>query len=139
MYLLEHDAKEVIAQSRIPVPAGCLVETAQGLRDAALPPGPWVVKGQIAAGGRGKAGLIAKAATAAELRAQLAAIVGREAKGRRVAAVRIEQQVTGAHEAYLSLMLDAAAGGVRIVISAHGGVDVEALPHEAIHTAIARP
>jgi succinyl-CoA synthetase beta subunit len=76
MYLLEHDAKEILAHSRIPVPAGCLVESAQALRDAALPPGPWVVKGQIAAGGRGKAGLVMKAATVDELHARVGTILG---------------------------------------------------------------
>ena len=139
MYLLEHDAKEVFAYSRIPVPAGCLVESVQKLRDAVLPPGPWVVKGQITAGGRGKAGLIMKAGTVEELHAEVGAIIGQSVRGRSVAAVRVEQQISGAEETYLSLLLDAAAGGVRIIVSAQGGVDVEALPHDAIHTAIAAP
>jgi succinyl-CoA synthetase beta subunit len=139
MYLLEHDAKEILAHSRIPVPAGCLVESAQALRDAALPPGPWVVKGQIAAGGRGKAGLVMKAATVDELHARVGTILGQWVKGRRVTAARAEEQVTGAEETYLSLLLDAAAGGIRITVSARGGVDVEALPRDAIHTAIAAP
>ena len=137
MYLLEHDAKEVFAYSRIPVPAGCLVESVQKLRDAVLPPGPWVVKGQITAGGRGKAGLIMKAGTVEELHAEVGAIIGQSVRGRSVAAVRVEQQISGAEETYLSLLLDAAAGGVRIIVSAQGGVEVEALPHHAIHTAIA--
>jgi succinyl-CoA synthetase beta subunit len=139
LYLLEHDAKEILAQNHIPVPAGCLVGSAQELRDGLLPPGPWIVKGQIAAGGRGKAGIIRKAATKEEIRTQLAAIIGRTVNGRRVAEARIEQQVSDADEAYLSLMLDAAAGGVRVIICAQGGVDVEALAPDQLRSAVVAP
>ncbi|HEX9784748.1 MAG TPA: ATP-grasp domain-containing protein, partial [Opitutaceae bacterium] len=139
MYLLEHDAKEILAQDRIPVPAGCLATSGAELRDGVLPPGPWMVKGQIAAGGRGKAGIIRKAATVAELRARINAIVGSTVNGRRVEAVRIEQQVSGADEAYVSLMLDAPGAGVRVIVSERGGVDVEALAPDAIHSAVAAP
>src|SRR3970040_2042014 len=123
MYLLEHDAKEILAQDRIPVPAGCLATSGAELRDGVLPSGPWMVKGQIAAGGRGKAGIIRKAATVAELHAQISAITGSTVNGRRVEAVRIEQQISGADEAYVSLMLDAAAGGGRVIGSERGGLE----------------
>ena len=90
-----------------------------------------MVKGQIAAGGRGKAGIIRKAATLAGGRPTTPnAILGATVKGRVVEAVRIEQQVTGAEEAYIGLLLDAAAGGVRVIMSAQGGMDVESLPPE---------
>ena len=139
MYLLEHDAKEVLTACGILVPAGCLVASERELDGTALPPGPWMAKGQIAAGGRGKAGIIRKAATVAELHAQISAITGSTVNGRRVEAVRIEQQISGADEAYVSLMLDAAAGGVRVIVSERGGVDVEALAPDAIHSAVAAP
>ena len=67
MYLLEHDAKQLLARHGIPVPDGRLVERGASLDAAALPPGPWMVKGQIAAGGRGKAGIVRKAATPQEI------------------------------------------------------------------------
>ncbi len=134
MYLLEHDAKEILAARGIPVPAGRLIERDETIDRLALPPGPWVVKGQIAAGGRGKAGLIRKAATLREITDHVAAVLGATVKGRTVEAVRIEQQVTGAEEAYISLLLDAAAGGVRIILSGRGGVDVEALPAGSIRS-----
>jgi succinyl-CoA synthetase beta subunit len=53
-----------------------------------------------------------------------------------VEAVRIERQVTGAAEAYIALLLDPAAGGVRVIMSAQGGIDVEQLPVEAIGSAV---
>ena len=133
MYLLEHDAKQLLARHGIPAPQGCLLTDSEKVHQ--LPPGPWVVKGQITAGGRGKAGLIKKAATAAEVTAKTAEIIGKQAKGRTVRAVRVEQQVRGASEAYLSMLLDPATADVRIIMAAQGGMEVETLPHEALKTA----
>ncbi len=134
MYLLEHDAKELLARHGVVVPAGCLIGRDDTIHRRALPPGPWVVKGQIAAGGRGKAGIIRKAATAKELADRSAEILGAAVMGRTVEAARVEEQVSGADEAYIGLLLDAGTGGVRVVMSARGGVDVEALPAEAVRS-----
>jgi succinyl-CoA synthetase beta subunit len=139
MYLLEHDAKELLAQHGVPVPAGTLLVEAATLNVATLPTGPWIVKGQISAGGRGKAGIIKKAATAQEVSVHATAILGAHVKGRTVESVRIEQQVASASEAYLSLMVDAAAGGVRIIMAAEGGMEIEALPKDAIRSDVAAP
>lgn len=139
MYLLEHDAKELLAARGIAVPAGCLIESAVAARTASLPPGPWVVKGQIAAGGRGKAGIIRRAASIAELEANARHVIGANVKGHRVATARIEQQVSGAREAYVGFLLDAASGAVRIILSASGGMDIELVPREHIHGELARP
>ncbi len=138
MYLLEHDAKELLAKQQIPVPPGKLLTgAADNLSD--LPAGPWMVKGQITAGGRGKAGIIKKANTPQEVATHTQAILGREVKNRRVDAVRIEQQVAGGSEAYISLMIDAAAAGVRVIMAAEGGMEIEALPKDAIRSAVAAP
>jgi succinyl-CoA synthetase beta subunit len=138
VFLLEHDAKYMLAHGGVPVPAGCLVTSASELDGITLPPGPWMAKGQIGAGGRGQAGIIRKAATPQALRAHVAAILGATVKGRRVASVRVEQQVSGA-ETYLALLLDAAAGGLRIIVSAQGGMDVESVPREAVHSTVVAP
>jgi succinyl-CoA synthetase beta subunit len=137
MYLLEHDAKELLAKHGVPIPPGLLLENAAQLTSTTLPAGPWIVKGQINAGGRGKAGIIKKAATANEVDAQAKAILGAHVKGRTVQSVRIEQQVAGASEAYISLMIDAAAAGVRVIMAAEGGMEIEALPKEAIRSDVA--
>lgn len=139
MYLLEHDAKQFLARHGIPVPQGRLFERDATLHRAAIPGGPWMVKGQIAAGGRGKAGLIRKAATMQELADHTNGILGATVKGRTVEAVRIERQVTGAEEAYVGLLLDAGAGGIRVILSAQGGMDVENLPPGAIRSEVAAP
>lgn len=137
MYLLEHDAKELLSAHGIPVPAGALFSDPASVAAAALPAGPWVVKGQIPAGGRGKAGIIRKAATLAESKSHAAQIIGSTARGRPVDAVRIEQIVSGGREAYLGLLLDPGAGQVRLIVSARGGIDIEQVPHEHIGTRLA--
>ena len=138
MYLLEHDAKELLAKQQIHVPVGTLISNAADANKD-LPAGPWIVKGQITAGGRGKAGIIQKAATSEKITAHTKAILGKVVKGRRVDAVRIEQQVANASEAYISLMIDATAAGVRVIMAAEGGMDIEALPKDAIRSAVAVP
>ncbi|HEV7800386.1 MAG TPA: ATP-grasp domain-containing protein [Burkholderiales bacterium] len=139
MYLLEHDAKELLAAHGIPVPAGTLVTAHKAIGESGLPTGPWVVKGQIAAGGRGKAGIIRKAATTEEADAIAREILGKTVKGKRVDSVRIEQQVAGAEEAYIGFLIDPAAAGVRVIVSESGGVDIEALPHDAIQSETVAP
>lgn len=134
MYLLEHDAKQLLAARGIPVPAGSLIESANAVRTTALPPGPWMVKGQIAAGGRGRAGLVRKAASAHEVIDHVRALLGTSVGGRAVESVRIEQHVRRAREAYCGLLLDAAGGGVRVILSEMGGMDIEQVPRDLIHS-----
>jgi succinyl-CoA synthetase beta subunit len=132
MYLLEHDAKELLAASGIAVPQGALFSPGEAIDSAHLPSGPWMVKGQVAAGGRGKAGIIRKAATTGEVATLTREILGRMVGGKLVQSVRVEQQVTGVEEAYIGLLIDPVAAGVRVIVSETGGVDVEALPHDAL-------
>jgi succinyl-CoA synthetase beta subunit len=124
MMLLEHDAKELLAESGIPVPAGFLVVSADGALPA-LPDGPLMVKAQVPVGGRGKAGGIRPADSAADLRQALGAILGMTIKGQAVRACRVEQSVRGT-ECYFSLSLDAARGRLNVLLSGEGGVDIEA-------------
>ena len=138
MYLHEHDAKELLTRYGVPVPAGICVGIG-GLLPAELPqPGPWVVKAQIGAGGRGKAGLIRKADTRTAVEAEMQAMLGRSLKGKRVERVRIECCVEAAAELYIGLLLDAEAGGVRVILSARGGMEIEAVPAADIRSAVVR-
>ncbi len=139
MYLLEHDAKQLLAAHGVPVPAGILVE--QGAIASALPRGPWVVKAQLAAGGRGKAGGIRKTASENDARVACDEIVRARIRGLPVRGCRIEQQVTGAAETYLSLMVEPAQAGVRVMLAAQGGVDIESISDKpgSIRTALCDP
>lgn len=139
MYLLEHDAKELLAQHGIPVPPGRLLDGDETIYRPALPPGPWIVKGQINTGGRGKAGIIRKADTLQEIVNHTYSILGATVKDRRVNSIRIEQRIDAAEECYLAFMVDPAAAGVRIIMSAQGGMEIEAAPPDLVKSEIAQP
>jgi succinyl-CoA synthetase beta subunit len=136
MYLPEHDAKELLARYDIAIPAGRLIGRGETIDPRGLPAGPWMVKGQIAAGGRGKAGIIRRADTLQDLTAHTNAVLGASSKGRVVEAVRIEQQVEAARELYAGFLLEA-SGDVRVLFSSSGGMDIEQVPQERIHSAVA--
>lgn len=125
MYLLEHDAKTLLAAHGIGVPSGCLVESVAQAASASLPPGPWVVKAQVPAGGRGKAGLVRTADSSEAVIDHVRAMLGRLHRGHAVGACRIESRLGTAHEAYLGFMLAPESGGIRVLAAASGGVDIE--------------
>ncbi len=123
MFLLEHEAKGLLARFGVPVPRGGVVDDPA----AALPvPPPLVVKAQLPAGGRGKAGGVRLAATEGEARHHLAALLGTTLLGQRVRRVRVEEAVPVRREWYLALLLDRGFRGPVLLAGAHGGVDVEA-------------
>ncbi len=121
MLLIEADGKALFAEHGIPVPVG-VVATDAGV----LPPsaGPWMVKAQVPVGGRGKAGGITRCASAAEVSTATGRMLGSRLKGHQVDACLIEQAATG-QERYLSVMVDAAGYGFRVIWSAAGGVEIE--------------
>lgn len=94
------------------------------IRDPAIP-GPWIVKAQVPAGGRGKAGGICRVADAGDLAATAARIADLTIGGFPVRSVRIEQAIDPVQEIYLGLVLDAANATIAVMASQHGGVDVE--------------
>jgi succinyl-CoA synthetase beta subunit len=125
MFLLEHDAKTLLAATGARVPDGVLLTASDITSDDLPAPGPWVVKAQVTAGGRGKAGGIALADTPDAVQREAQRILGLEIKGKKVDSVRIEKQVSGASEHYLGFILDPGASGVQVLFSAEGGVDIE--------------
>ena len=139
MYLLEHDAKELLARHDVAVPEGRLIGRGESVERAGLPAGPWVVKGQLAAGGRGTAGIIQRADTVKEVAQHVDAILAATVKGRTVETVRIEQQVQAAREVYIAFLLDPGSGAVRVIVSASGGMDIEQVARDQILTELASP
>jgi succinyl-CoA synthetase beta subunit len=120
MMLLEHDAKELLAELGLPIPHGQLVRAGEAV--AAI---SGAVKAQVPVGGRGKAGGITVARDVAAVRAGLDAIFGMTIRGHKVAACRVEELVDYQAEAYLSFTLDAGPAMVRVMMSPQGGVDIE--------------
>jgi succinyl-CoA synthetase beta subunit len=122
MFLLEHQAKTLLAGCGMPVPRGVVLEHPEA--PIGLPP-PLVVKAQVPAGGRGKAGGVRLAVSESDARAQVAALLGTTLLGHRVHRVLVEEARPGGRECYLSVLLDRGARGPVLIASAAGGVDVE--------------
>jgi succinyl-CoA synthetase beta subunit len=121
----EHAAKLLLAAAGVAVPPARLAATPEAAAAAAREIGPCVVKAQVPAGKRGKAGGIKLAADAAEARAQAGAILGMEISGHRVETVLIEAQVPIARELYAAVLNDPASKGPLLLFSTLGGMDVE--------------
>lgn len=121
MLLIEADGKKLFREHGIPVPPGV-----EATDDSAVPPGagPWVVKAQVPVGGRGKAGGIVRCDSHESVEAATGRLLGARLKGHQVEACLVEQVARG-EERYLSVMVDAASYGLRVIWSAAGGVEIE--------------
>ena len=138
MDLFEYQGKQLFARYGIPVSAGEVASTVGDAVAAADRVGyPVVVKAQVQVGGRGKAGGIKLASSAAEARTHAAAILGMDIKGHVVRRVWIERASDIAEEYYASFTLDRAAKQYLGMLSAQGGVDIEQVA-ETSPDAIAR-
>ncbi|HYH48265.1 MAG TPA: ADP-forming succinate--CoA ligase subunit beta [Acidimicrobiia bacterium] len=138
MDLFEYQGKQLLARFGVPVSAGEAVETVDDAVTAAERLGyPVVVKAQVQVGGRGKAGGIKLANSTDEARLHASNILGMDIKGHVVRVVWIEKASDIAEEYYASFTLDRAAKKHLGMVSAKGGVDIEAVAEED-PTAIAR-
>ena len=128
MDLYEYQGKQFFAQYGIPVSPGAAVTDAGDAVAAADRIGyPVVVKAQVQVGGRGKAGGIKLAANADECREHASNILGMDIKGHTVEVLWIEKASDIAEEYYASFTLDRAAKKHLGMLSAHGGVEIEAV------------
>ena len=121
----EHAAKQLLAGSGIAVPRGGLATTPDEAAAVAARLGPVVVKAQVPAGKRGKAGGIRAAATQDEARTHARAILGMEIAGHRVGKVLVEEQAPIERELYCAVLNDSASRGPLVMFSAEGGMDIE--------------
>jgi succinyl-CoA synthetase beta subunit len=134
MNLHEYQAKQIFAQYGIPVPAGRVASTPDEAVAAAREIGGsvWVVKAQVHAGGRGKAGGVKLAKQLDAVREAAVAMLGRRlvtpqtgVDGLPVDKVYIEAASGIAQEFYLSLVLNRDTGRTTFIASAAGGMDIE--------------
>jgi succinyl-CoA synthetase beta subunit len=124
--LQEFHSKEILARHGIPTLPGEVATTPAMARAAAERlGGPVVVKAQVLAGGRGKAGGVKLAADPAEAEARAAEILNLEIAGTPVRKVLVTPAVEIAHEYYLAAILDRAAKAVTVIASAEGGIEIE--------------
>ncbi|HRQ66210.1 MAG TPA: acetate--CoA ligase family protein, partial [Xanthomonadaceae bacterium] len=130
----EYQAKELFAEFGIHVPAGKVASTPDEALEAAKALGGdhWVVKAQIHAGGRGKAGGVKLVKTLDEVKAAAAGMLGKgmetyQSGGRAlpVNTVLITEATDIARELYLSVLVDRATRSISFIASAEGGVEIE--------------
>src|ERR1700678_862031 len=134
MNLHEYQSKQLFAQSAIPVPKGEVAASPEEAVAAAQKLGGslWVVKAQVHAGGRGKAGGVKVAKDLDAVRAAAQAMLGTTLvthqtgpEGLPVHQVYVEVGSKIAREIYLSLVLNRDASRLAFVASAAGGMDIE--------------
>jgi succinyl-CoA synthetase beta subunit len=134
MNLHEYQAKDVFRSYGIAVPAGRVAASADEAADAAkaLGGGVWVVKAQVHAGGRGKAGGVKLARDIDTVRAAAADMLGRRlvtkqtgAEGLPIERVYVESGSEIEREIYVSLTLNREKGRIALIASAAGGMDIE--------------
>ncbi|HLT69148.1 MAG TPA: ATP-grasp domain-containing protein, partial [Acidimicrobiales bacterium] len=131
MDLFEYQGKQFFARYGIPVSPGEVVSTVDEAVAAAERIGyPVVVKAQVQVGGRGKAGGIKLAGDAEETRTHAQNILGMDIKGHTVELLWIEKASDIAEEYYASFTLDRSAKKHLGMLSAKGGVDIEAVAAE---------
>ncbi|UCC72674.1 MAG: ADP-forming succinate--CoA ligase subunit beta [Gemmatimonadota bacterium] len=126
MNIHEYQAREVFRQHGIPVPPGEVATTPEGAEKIAAELGTGVVvKAQVHAGGRGKAGGVKLAATPGEARAAAEKILGMQIKGLTVTKVLVSPAEEIEHEAYVGAIVDRSNGAVVLMASPEGGIDIE--------------
>ncbi len=134
MNIHEYQAKAILRNFGVPVPEGHVVYNSNSARDWArrLGDGPWAVKAQIHAGGRGKGGGVKIAKSADEVKKLARQMFGMTLvthqtgpQGKVVKRVLIEKGCNIADEYYLSFLVDRATSKVTLMASAEGGMDIE--------------
>ena len=139
MNLHEYQSKKILASYGVPVPEG-MVAANPGEAEAAaraLGGSLWVVKAQVHAGGRGKAGGVKLARDPAAVAAAAAGMIGQRlvtkqtgAAGLPIERVYVECGSNIARELYLSFTLNREQGRIAVVASAAGGMDIEQVAHD---------
>jgi len=142
MNLHEYQAKQLFASFGLPTPKG---EVAYNVEDALqvasqLSTPRWVVKAQVHAGGRGKAGGVKIVSSKDDLASYVQGILGTrlvtyqtDAHGQPVQAVLVEETSDIARELYLGAVVDRSSRRVVIMASTEGGVEIEKVAEETPH------
>jgi succinyl-CoA synthetase beta subunit len=130
--LFEYQARDLFAAHGVPVLDAVVATTAEEAAAGAdkLGGGTVVVKAQVKAGGRGKAGGVKLAHNPAETAEKAAAILGMDIKGHTVHRVMVAQGAKIAEEYYFSVLLDRANRTYLAMASREGGMEIEQLAVE---------
>ncbi|ADY56483.1 succinyl-CoA synthetase (ADP-forming) beta subunit [Syntrophobotulus glycolicus DSM 8271] len=132
---LEYQGKSWLAKAGMPVPKGRPASTPQEAKEVAeWIGGPVAVKGQIQAGGRGKAGIVKLVNTPEEAEAAAAEILAKTIKGLPIRQVLIEEKLDIKKEFYCSFVINNSreARSPMVMFSTEGGMDIESVPEELL-------
>ncbi|GAC1515458.1 MAG: ADP-forming succinate--CoA ligase subunit beta [Gemmatimonadaceae bacterium] len=126
MNLHEYQAKDILRRAGVPIPAGDVASSGEEVEHIARRiGGTVVVKAQVHAGGRGKAGGVKLAKTPSEAKAVAAKILGMSIKSLRVEKVLVTEAADIASEAYVGIIVDRASKKPVFMASPAGGIDIE--------------
>lgn len=139
MNLHEYQGKALFREYGLPVSTGIACDTAEEAVAAAKQIGGdmWVVKAQVHAGGRGKAGGVKLVKTEAEIREFCDRLIGTrlvtyqtDASGQPVSKILVENCTDIANELYLGAVVDRSSRRIVFMASTEGGVEIEKVAHE---------
>ncbi|MCP5334331.1 MAG: ADP-forming succinate--CoA ligase subunit beta [Oceanospirillaceae bacterium] len=139
MNLHEYQAKQLFASYGLPVSKGVVATTAAEAEAAAdqIPGNKWVVKAQVHAGGRGKAGGVKVVSSKADIRSFAENWFGKrmvtyqtDANGQPVNKILVESCTDIAKELYLGAVVDRSSRRIVFMASTEGGVEIEKVAHE---------
>lgn len=151
MNLHEYQAKRLLAEEGVPVPRAIpAFSVREAVNQARELGGPaWVVKAQVHAGGRGKAGGVRVVNSIAQVEKAAQELLGKPLvtaqtgpQGQHVAALLIEEPSQVARELYLALMVDRGQARITFLATQEGGMDIEELAAsrpEALHRVVVEP
>jgi succinyl-CoA synthetase beta subunit len=149
MNIHEYQAKEVLRRYGVPTLKGVPATSPDEAKQAVATIGgsaPWVVKAQIHAGGRGKAGGVKLVKSGDEARTFAKELLGKTLvthqtgpDGRVVHKLLVEEGCKIARELYLGITLDRASGLVTVIASAEGGVEIEEVAARAPEKILREP
>ena len=130
MRLYEFEGKQFLSKHGIPTPAGYLIKNMNELHNPITQSA--VVKAHVLAGKRGKAGAVRICETFSEMKEAVSELLNSEVRGELVETLLIEDIIQATREFYLGITYDTEAKKPVIILSAHGGIDVEELAEKSV-------
>ena len=139
MNIHEHQAKEILKEYGAPVSNGIVIFSTKEIKDQIdiLKSNKFVLKAQIHAGGRGKAGGVKLVNSLEELKEQAENLMGKilvthqtGKKGKEVKRLYIEEASEISKEFYLSCVVDRSSSKIAFISSTAGGMDIEKIASE---------
>lgn len=127
MKLLEHEAKQLLAQAAIPTPHSQLISSP----DDTMPDTPTILKAQVLTGRRNKFGGIKIARTQADVASDIQEVFAADIDGHTATSVLAEELLDIDRELYLNLSIDREKQAIVLLAHHDGGVDIESQPRDA--------